>query len=408
MTDPILSGIMPAVLGGDPIFSVGIPISQPTLPAFEMVESRFRDIFSTGMITTSKYVEEFERTIAAYIGVEDAVAVSSNTMGLLLLFKCLDLRGEVILPSFTFTASGHALAWNNLKPVYADINLETCVVDPDVIEGAITSETCAIFGVHLWGNPCAAETLQDIADRHEVPLLFDAAQAIGSTYQGRQVGSYGLAEVFSCSPTKMMTAAEGGIITTNDTALAAKIRLGRNYGVDAAYDCDLLGVNARLSELHAVLGLASLQKLEGDIKRRMILIDRYREHLQDVPGITFQRITEGGTSNGVYFSIRVDQDAFGLTRDQLDIALGAENIQTRKYYMPLHWQKVYLKDGRSAKNLLATEQAARGYITLPLFSHMTECQVDSICEAIQLIYKYNESIRTKLGNSESVKREQLI
>jgi dTDP-4-amino-4,6-dideoxygalactose transaminase len=393
MTDLANTGSVPAILGGEPMLSVGIPVSQPTLPLFGEVEEQFRDIFSTGMITTSKYVDQFEGEMAAYLGVKEAVAVSSNTTGLLLLFKCLGLSGEVILPSFTFSASGHALDWNNLKPVYVDIDLETCVIDPDKVEAAITSETCAIFGVHLWGNPCAADRLQEIADRHGIPLLFDAAQAVGSLYGDRKVGSFGLAEVFSCSPTKMMTSAEGGIVSTNDVDLAAKIRLGRNYGVDAEYDCEFAGINARPSELHAVLGLASLGKLDGDIERRMVLMERYRVGLEDLPGVSFQRLTQGGRTNGVYFSIRIDEKVAPITRDQLSRALEAENVQTRKYYMPLHWQKVYLEEGREfVENLEATEQAARNYLTLPLFSHMTESQVDTVCSAIGRIFHYGEKV----------------
>jgi len=397
MSDSISSDSLPAVLGGEPAITAGIPVSQPTLPPIEEVGEKFRDIFATGMITTAKYVEQFEHEMADYLGVREAVAVSSNTTGLLLLFKCLDLKGEVILPSFTFSASGHALAWNNLKQVYVDIDLQTCVIDPDKVAAAVSSETCAIFGVHLWGNPCAADRLQEIADQHGVPLLFDAAQAVGSLYGDHKVGSLGLAEVFSLSPTKMMTSAEGGIVATDDTALAAKIRQGRNYGVDDDYDCEFVGVNARLSELHAVLGLASLNKLDGDIAKRTVLMDRYRKRLRDLPGIGFQCLTEGGRSNGVYFSIRVDEEVAPVSRDQLCSALEAENVQTRKYYVPLHWQKVYAEVGRTYSHALtATEKAASTYLTLPLFSHMTEAEVDAVCDAVARIFQHGAEIQSAL------------
>lgn len=399
MSSVARSSSLPAALGGEPLSPALIPVSQPTLPPFDRVEGRFREVFETGMITTSKYVEEYERRMASYLGVEEAVAVSSNTTGMLLLFKCLGIRGEVILPSFTFSASGHALAWNNLKPVYVDIDPETCLMDPEAVARAVTDETSAIFGVHLWGNPCEADRLQEVADRHELPLVFDAAQAIGSRYRGRRVGSFGRAEVFSCSPTKMVTSGEGGIVATNDRELARQVRLGRNYGVGEDYDCAFEGLNARMSELHAILGIVSLEMLEGHIDRRLALMDRYRERLRGLPGVGFQRITEGGRLNGVYFSIRVDGEAFGLTRDQVYEALRAENIQTRRYYTPLHWQTVYADLApRYEGRLPNTEAVARTSLTLPLYSHMSEGEVDTVCDAIARLYEHRRAFRKEVAS----------
>jgi len=258
---------LPAILGGAPFFAEPVPISKPTLPEFNDVEERYRDIFSTGMVTNWKYVQEYEAQMARYLGVSHAVAVSSCTTGLLLTLKCLELEGEVILPSFTFSVTGHVLAWNGLKPVYVDINPGTCLIDPVEVERAITPDTSAILGVHIWGNPCPADQLQAIADQHGVVLLFDAAQATGSRYLEKPIGGFGRAEVFSCSPTKVVTSGEGGIIATNDAQLAEKLRVGRNYGDDGSYDCAFEGINARMSELHAVLGLASLEMGTGSAKK---------------------------------------------------------------------------------------------------------------------------------------------
>ena len=174
---------MPAILGGSPIFSERLPISKTTMPDFTAVEDSYRDVFSTGMITNGKYLAEYEDRMASYLGVDHAVAVSSATSGLLLMLKCLDLAGEVILPSFTFSVTGHVLAWNGLRPVYVDIDPGTCLIDHEQVEDAITRDTCAILGVHLWGNPCRADRLQDIADRHGLPLLFDAAQALARIHR---------------------------------------------------------------------------------------------------------------------------------------------------------------------------------------------------------------------------------
>ena len=386
---------LPAILGGTPILSDRVPVSSATLPDLSAVMDRYQDIFSTGMITNWKYVKEFERRMADYLGVKHAVAVSSATTGLVLTMKVLDLRGDVILPSFTFAVTGHVLAWNGLRPVYADIDPETCLIDPVEVEKAITADTCAILGVHIWGNPCAADQLQDIADRHGLVLLFDAAQATGSRYLERPVGGFGSAEVFSCSPTKVVTSGEGGIVATNDPHVAEKVRVGRNYGDDGSYDCQFGGLNARLSELHAALGLASLEMSEDHIGHRQNLMETYRCRLHETPGIRFQKTTPGGVSNGVYFSIIVDPDKFGLSRDQLYEALNAENVDTRRYYSPpLHRQRVYAELASKYEGKLPhTERISSSALTLPMFSHMTEGQVMGICDAIDRLHRNSEVVR---------------
>jgi dTDP-4-amino-4,6-dideoxygalactose transaminase len=347
------------------------------------------------MITNWKYVREYESSMAKYLGVKEAVAVSSATTGLLLTLKCLDLEGEVILPSFTFSVSGHVLEWNNLTPVFVDIDPETCLIDPQEVEKAITPKTCAILGVHIWGNPCAADQLQEIADRHGLELIFDAAQATGSRYLEKPVGGFGRAEVFSCSPTKVVTSGEGGIIATNDEEFAKKLRVGRNYGDDGSYDCDFAGINARMSEFNAVLGLASLEMSNDNIKRRLELFGMYESRLGKLPGINFPKTTPGGTVNGVYFTIIIDQDSFGLTRDQLYTALKSENVDTRKYYYPaLHQQTV--NSGLTAQyegKLPVTDYMSANTLTLPMFSHMTDEEASGVCDAVERLQENAETVR---------------
>ena len=391
-----MTGI-PAVLGGSPFFPEKIPVSSTTLPDFDAVADSYRDIFTTGMITNHKYVKQYEARMADYLGVAHCVAVSNCTAGLLLMLKCLDLEGEVVLPSFTFSVTGHVLAWNGLRPVYVDIDPETCLLDTKEVEKAVSSRTRAILGVHLWGNPCPADQLQEIADRHGVPLVFDAAQAVGSRYLEKSIAEFGQAAVFSCSPTKLVTSGEGGIVATNDADLAEKVRVGRNYGDDGSYDCAFEGINARMSELHAILGLASLAMVDANIDHRSHLIGLYRRRLERLPGIRFQKTTPGGASNGVYFSIIIDRDLFGLTRDQLHHALAEEGIDTRRYYYPpLHLQRVnsHLRPRYEGK-LPHTERVADGSLTLPMFSHMTEEQVNGVCDAIERLHEHSGPVQSR-------------
>lgn len=395
---------MPAVLGGDPMFTDTVPVSSATLPDFASVEAHYQDVYSTGMVTNWKYVKEYEEKMARYLEVDHVVAVSSATAGLLLTLKCLNLEGEVILPSFTFAVTGHVLAWNGLRPVYVDIDPETCLIDPDEVEKAITPETCAIFGVHIWGNPCAAERLQEIADKHNLALLFDAAQATGARYLERPVGGFGRAEVFSCSPTKVVTSGEGGIVATNDGALAQKIRVGRNYGDDGSYDCEFEGINGRMSELNAILGVASLESVEQNIHRRHQIIDIYKSRLGNLQGVRFQKTTPGGVPNGVYFSIIIDdEEKFGLTRDQLYYALKSEGVDTRRYYIPLHHQKVNASLRAEYEGRLPhTERISSTSLTLPLFAHMTDDQVTGVCKAIVRLHESSSVVRGRWDELEII------
>lgn len=388
----------PAVLGGVPASPKSIPVSCPTLDEYDKIEREFRSVFKSGIITRGKYLEEFERRIAAYVGVKQAVAVSSNTSGLLLVLKAMGLKGEVLVPSFTFSVTGHVLAWNNLTPVFVDADPETCLIDPRAVEAAVTSRTCAILGVHVWGNPCPVTELQAIADRYGLVLLFDSAQAMGSKYKGVPLGRFGRAEVFSCSPTKLLTSCEGGLVTTNDPELARLIRIGRNYGDDGSYDCEYEGLNARMSELHAVVGLASLEMLDQNLKRRHELVGRYTSRLEKISGLRLPRITPGGEANGVYFSILIEEEEFGMSADQLGVALKAENIETRRYYYPpLHRQRVNAELTAAYEGRLPnTECIARRSLTLPIYSHMAVSDVDLICKAVARIHIYRQTVRLAL------------
>ncbi|HLY18363.1 MAG TPA: DegT/DnrJ/EryC1/StrS family aminotransferase [Bryobacteraceae bacterium] len=221
---------------------------HPTLPPLARIVTEYREFYHQGLITNGKLVERLEAAVCERLGVRHCVAVSSCTSGLMLVMKAFGLRGEVILPSFTFFATGHAVLWNGLTPVFADCDRQTWNIDPRAVERAITPQTAAILAVHLYGNPAAVTELEWIAGKHGIPLLFDAAHAFGASYKGQSVGQFGDAEVFSLSPTKLLVAGEGGLVATNDALLAHKLRAGRNYGDLGAYDPMLLGLNARMTE----------------------------------------------------------------------------------------------------------------------------------------------------------------
>jgi dTDP-4-amino-4,6-dideoxygalactose transaminase len=389
----------PAILGGNPVFHQFIPLVQPTLPPYDdRLACRVAELFQTGMLTKGKYLREFEERVADYLGVKHAVAVSSCTLGLLLTYHGLGLKGEVIIPSFTFMATVHPLLWVGAEPVFVDIDPYTWNIDPQRVEAAITERTTAIVAVHNFGNPAPVAELETIARRHGLKLIFDAAHGFGSLYRGRPVGGFGDAEVFSLSPTKLLVAGEGGIVATNNEDLAEHIRVGREYGNPGDYDSAFPGLNARLPEFNAILGLRSLEMLEENALRRNRVAAAFRERLGHLPGLTFQRVHPEDRSSYKDFSLLVDEAAFGLTRDELALALRAENIDTRKYHdPPVHAHKAYRHlYERYRDHLPVTDHIAPRSLSLPIWSHMDETTVNGICAAIERIHAYADEVKATL------------
>ncbi len=383
----------PAIAGGEKEFAEFLPIVRATLPSLEEIKEPLQEILASGMVTNfSKYVRQFEAESAAYLGVKNSLTVSNGTSGLLLAAKCLGLKGEVIVPSFTFSATAHALVWNGLTPVFADINPETFNLDPRKVEEKITERTSAILATHVFGNPCDIEALEAIARRHNLKLFFDAAHALGSQYKGKKIGSFGDAEIFSTSGTKLLVTGEGGLVTTNNQELAEKLKIGRNYGDPGNYNCQFVGYNGKMPEFSAIVGLASLKKIELAIGHRNHLRQVFEENLKGIPGLSFQKIHPENVSTIKDFAIVVDPARFGLNRDVLAKCLAAENIHTKKYfYPPIHQMKAYLDlPGINPERLEHTEHLARNVLCLPIYNSMSEETVRKICHAIRKIHLYRE------------------
>ena len=384
----------PAVLGGAPAFNDIIPITQPTLPQNSALADGIDSILKSGMITSAKFTQEFEQRVKEYLGVRHAVALSSCTNGLMLAVRALAVKGEVILPSFTFYATCHAAVWNNLTPIFVDCDRETYNISPAEVERAISPRTSAIIAVHLFGNPANIDALESIAEKHSLKLIFDAAHGFGAEYRGKKLGSEGDSACFSLSPTKLITAGEGGVVTTNNKELAEKIRIGKNYGDPGTYNCQFLGLSARMPEFSALLGIKCLEMLEENVKARNRLAGKYMERLSKIPGITFQKIEHENRSSYKDFSIYIDRRKFGVDRDVLCDALAGENIVTKKYfYPPLHKQKLFEKYHDKENGLKATEDISFNSLSLPLYSHMTADDVNKVCEAIERVYNYSEQIK---------------
>jgi len=365
-----------------------IPITKPTLSKYKKYAPRFKEVIESGILTNGKYVKLFEDNASKYLGVKYCIAVSSCTSGLMLVLKGLAVRGEVVLPSFTFSASGHAVLWNNLKPVFADIKKDTYEIDPISIKKMITPKTGAILATQIFGNSCNVAALRKICNKHNLRLIFDAAHAFGSELKGKKVGVFGDAEVFSLSPTKVLTAAEGGLIATNNKALAEFCRIGRNYGDDGSYNTKFNGLNARMSEFHAIIGLESLKNIDKNLKDRLAAVNYFKNKLSRIDkNIEFQAIHKNSKSTFKDFSLYINPSKTGYNRDQLHDHLITNGIIAKKYfYPPLHLQKTYNKFYVNKKQLVNTNNVANNVLSLPLFSHISKKEIDLIVETIKTFY----------------------
>jgi dTDP-4-amino-4,6-dideoxygalactose transaminase len=365
-----------------------LPIIRPTLPTLDEVVEVLAPSWASGVVTTGAIVRAFEVDVARVTGARHAVAVSSCTAGLMLIPQALGLaRGaEVICPSFTFAATAQALVWNGLVPVFCDCVPGTLTLDPDDVAQSLSSRTAAICGVYTYGLPPDVDALLEIGDRHGVPVYFDSAQGLGAVYRGLPAGGFGACEVFSLSPTKVVTAIEGGVVTTNDAAVAARLRSMRDYGKDPAGGEDMvyLGLSARMPEPSAAVARLSLARLDLLVKARLDRITAYRERLGTLPGCSVQAFPPDRRSSGNYFVLFVSEAA-RRGRDEVHEGLARVGVQTKRYFHPpVHVQTVFQRfPMRVGGPLVESVRAAREGLALPLYSHMSDAEFEHVCAEVE-------------------------
>ncbi len=361
-----------------------IPMVRPELPEraeLETLVQHTRGLLASGKLTNGDCVQQLERAVERRLSVEHCVALSSCTSGLMLAMRALQLSGEIILPSFTFSASGQALLWNGLRPVFVDCDREKLTIDPAAVRRAITPRTSAILAVHVFGNPAPVAELSAIAREYDLRLIYDAAHGFGASANGRNVGGFGDAEVFSLSPTKLLVGAEGGLVTTNDGRLAEQLRCGRNYGNRDGYDPTMLGLSARLAEWNAALALRGLGGFESRIAARSRIAAIYRQAFEGVPGLCLQRIPDGSHTTWKDFSLLIDTEVFGASRDEVRSKI-ANQVDTRTYFDPaLHRQRIFSPFSEYC-NLPNTDWVSQNILSLPIYSRMGEAEARLVANAI--------------------------
>lgn len=365
-----------------------LPIIRPTLPSLPDVIGVLQQAWDSGVVTVGALVREFEQEICTRTGARHAIGLSSCTSGLMLAPKALELKpgGEVIVPSFTFAATAQALAWNGLVPVFCESLPGTYTLDPDDAERNLSSKTVAICPVYTFGLPPDVDSLLDLGHRKGLPVFFDSAQGLGATYRGQQAGCFGACEIFSMSPTKVVTAVEGGLVTTNDDTLAEKLRAMRDYGKDPRNPEEMayLGLSARMSELHAAVALLSTRQMDAMVRARLDRIGLYRERLGCLVGCSMQLFPADRTTSGNYFVLFIS-DRARMSRDKVYSELKAKGIQTKRYfYPPVHLHAVFRNyPCRVSTRMANTLAAGNEGLALPLYSHMTIAQQERAMAAVE-------------------------
>ncbi len=386
------------LLGGAPRFASPQHVGRPNIAAREPLMARLNDVLDRRWLSNDgKYLQEFEHKLAEISNTRHAIVYSNATVAIEWLLRAMDLNGEIIVPAFTFVASAHAVLTADCTPVLADVDSKTHLIDIASIERLIGPKTVAIMGVHLWGQPANIDRLQALADKHHLKLVFDAAHALGATYNGRPIGSFGDAAVYSFHATKFVNSLEGGAIVTNQDALANRLKQVRNFGFRGYDNVEALGTNGKMDEFRAAVGIGSLESMDEfiAINRRNWL--RYKEGLQGTPGIELYDYPIDECQNYQYVVLAVTE-ACPLRRNELLNVLWTENIQARRYFFPgLHNMEPYRGSTVHVRfPLPGTERASQQVLVLPTGQSMQAEDVDQVVDVIRSAIEHASEVRIAL------------
>ncbi|NJN74737.1 MAG: aminotransferase class I/II-fold pyridoxal phosphate-dependent enzyme [Limnothrix sp. RL_2_0] len=393
-----------AIFNGHPKFKEKLHVGRPNIGDRVRLLNRINDILDRRWLTNNGiYLEEFEQRLCEQLGVKHCIVMCNGTVALEIAIRAADLKGEVILPSFTFIATAHALQWQEITPVFCDIDPQSHTINPWQIESLITPRTTGILAVHLWGNACDIESISKIARKHHLKLLFDAAHAFGCSYKGQMIGNFGDAEVFSFHATKFFNSFEGGAVATNNDELASKIRLMRNFGFSGYDQVDYIGTNGKMSEISAAMGLTGLESLESFIQLNRKNYNQYADELSDIKGLRLFSYKTSEKCNYQYVILEIDEELSGLSRDTLMSILWAENVLARRYFYPgSHRMEPYRSYFPHAGLLLGeTEKLSQRILVLPTGASVTSPEISEICQVIRISLSNSREINQRLREKES-------
>ena len=386
-----------------------IPLVRPHLPLLEEIESHVRSMLTSGRLTNFGPFEVLlEEKVKRLLDVKHALCVSNATTGLMLLLNTLPKGSEVLVPSFTFLPTVQAILWNSLVPVFVDIDPVTYNCLPSAILSSITARTSAVLAVHTFGNPCLIDQLEVIAREHKLKLFFDSAHSFGAKHSGKSIGTFGDAEVFSLSATKVLPCGEGGLITTNDDGISQAILNSRNYGFVAGNrDCLNWGLNGKMTEFSAILGVKEIEHVKHEVTRRNQIARKYTKALRQIPGVGFQKILNTDISTYKDFTITIDHEKFGKDRDTLRTDLSGRGIETGTYFSPPIHEMSYFREHTTVHHdLRNTERIAKSILSLPIYFDLSDDDIAYVSDSVAESWsKDKKSIQS--GSSELVFGEAL-
>jgi dTDP-4-amino-4,6-dideoxygalactose transaminase len=363
-----------------------IYVTQPALPDLEEFIPYLKQIWESKVLTNNgPFHKQLERELAEFMGVPYLSLFANGTLALVTALQVLRITGEVITTPYSFVATSHSLWWNHIKPVFVDIEPEFCNLDPEKIEAAITPKTTAILPVHVYGNPCRVERIQEIADIYGLKVIYDAAHAFGVTYKGTCLCDYGDLSILSFHATKVFNTMEGGAIICHDAATKKRIDYLKNFGFAGETTVMAPGINSKMNEMQAALGLVQLRYLQENIDKRQAISEAYRRELQYFRGITFLPVPAETEQNFAYFPVFVHEKEYGMSRDQLYEKLKENGVFGRRYFYPLisHFSMYRTLPSALAENLFNAELVASRVICLPIYPDLRFEDVFRIIECVQ-------------------------
>lgn len=363
--------------------SESILVTRPSMPTFEEYVTEIKDIWVTKCLTNMGVKHQtLENELSEYLDVDNTVLLTNGHMALEMTLRALNLHGEVITTPYTFASTTHAIVRNGLTPVFCDIDPETYTIDVNKIEKLINDNTCAILPVHVYGNICNVEEIDRIAKKHGLKVIYDAAHSFGETYKGKGVGNYGDASCFSFHATKVFNTIEGGAVTFKDPHIGAELKDLKNFGIHGCEEVRNVGVNAKMNEFCAAMGLCNLRHIEDEIAKRKRVVERYRERLEGIEGIQLNPIQKDVKCNYSYFPIVVDEKRFGVNRNEIFGALARNNIYARKYFYPITSAFDCFHRQYDVSNTPVALRVSEQVLTLPIYADLQLESVNRICSIV--------------------------
>ena len=363
-----------------------IYVTSPLLPSLEDFTFLLKEIWESKMLTNNgNYHQKLEEELAKYLKVPYLSLFTNGTLPLITALQAMRITGEVITTPFSFVATTHSLWWNGIKPVFVDIEPETCNLDPSKIEAAITPRTTAIMPVHVYGKPCKTKEIQEIANKYGLKVIYDAAHAFGVEINGESILNFGDMATLSFHATKVYNTLEGGALVVHDEQTKKRIDYLKNFGFASETEVVAPGINSKVDEVRAAYGLLNLKQVDHAINSRRKVAIRYRDELQGVKGITFFNDIPGVRHNYSYFPIFINAEEYGMTRDELYFKMKEHNVFGRRYFYPLisTFSTYRGLDSANPDNLPIATQMSNNVICLPMHHALSENEVEYILQIIK-------------------------